>query len=89
MYNANNRFTPPPQQPALTGVGPAQYFGQPGVGPVWLTPAIARSLIVWDELPVIPPAPWYITERPVYIPGKGWLLTGNTGVSNPQPSRTP
>jgi hypothetical protein len=89
MYDASTRFTSY-STPALTGVGPTQYVGQPGVSGVWPAPAIARSLIVWNSLPFCPPAPWYITERPIYIPGQGNVLTTTNPISaNPQPSVAP
>jgi hypothetical protein len=65
------------------GLGGMQWAGQPGVGPVWDVPATQRTLLVWNDLPVCPPPPWYITERPIFIPGKGYMNTANSGKSVP------
>jgi hypothetical protein len=84
----DGRFGPP--EPPRAGVGPVQWTGQPGVGSLYHTNAIPRQLIVWDDLPVVPPAPWYITERPVFVPGKGYVTTAQDPTSaNPVGSVAP
>jgi hypothetical protein len=76
--------------PPNAALGSLQWSGQPGVGPIWTTPAIPRALIVGPDPPFCPPAPWYITERPIFVPGKGYVTTANSPTSaNPTASVAP